>query len=508
MQATLPRLVLIGSLAMATVAPAAAQRRIAIDAAVSTHDFTRTARPDPEAVVHLLQRATFGPTRAAVVAVRRRGIAAWVDTQLQPQLLQDPDLDERLELYPTLRLSTAELYASYQPANQGGDPERPPQRILAELNSARLVRAVHARAQLREVMVDFWANHFSVYAPDGPNRWTITDYERDRIRPHALGDFSDLLVATAQAPAMLRYLDNYLSVAAGSRGEGSGINENYARELLELHTLGVDGGYTQDDVVAVARALTGWTITPPRRTGTLEFVYVARFHDVDPKTVLGLPLTPGQIEEGLQVLELLATAPATAAFVASEITRHLLADDPPRTVVDAAAAVFHTTNGNIGAVVRAILLHPAFYEARYRGVKTKTPLELVASALRTMDADVANGFAAQRLVDRLGQPLWAARPPTGWPDDEPSLVSVSSMLDRFDAADRLAHGQLDGVSLAPDLWESMLVGRLETDRLLSRGVHRPASRATRLALRRAEHAGATPAVLGALALASPEFQRQ
>jgi uncharacterized protein (DUF1800 family) len=466
------------------------------------------AAASTDAIAHLLNRATYGPTAALVDEVRRVGTTAWIDAQLAADPAADAALEQRLAVYPTLNMSTAELLASY-PEQEAGmrDPATSPARIRAELVAARIVRGVHATAQLREVLVDFWANHFNVFGSEGPTRWTITAYERDTIRPYVLGRFEDLLRATAQSPAMLYYLDNYVSVASGTRGDGSGINENYARELMELHTLGVHGGYTQDDVVGVANTLTGWTITAPR-SGTIDFQYVPRFHDPSAQTVLGSTIGRGQLDQGTAVLHALATHPSTAAFVARKLVERFVNDDPPAALVEKVEATFQSTEGDLSAVMRTLLTSRQFSSTRNRAAKVKAPLEFVISALRAVGADVTNGWPAARFVGLLGQSIYEAVPPTGWSELAPAVVSASGMLSRFDAAQRLTTGTVEGTTVDTTQWSGVGTGRSGATKLLSSILFRRSSKATRLAIQHAAEANADPTLLAALVLSSPEFQQQ
>ena len=288
-----------------------------------------------------------------------------------------------------------------------------PRRIITELGREQLWRAAYSERQLQEVMVQFWMNHFNVYAGKGVDRWLLTSFEHDAIRPHALGNFSQLLTATAQSPAMLFYLDNWLSVApnaaAGAKGlrpqaERQGLNENYARELMELHTLGVDGGYTQQDVREVARCLTGWTIDRPRQGG--GFIFRPRLHDEGEKIVLGHTIQrSGGAEDGRQVLQILAAHPSTAHYISLKLCRHFVADNPTASVVDHSARTFSKSDGDIRSVLRTILTSREFnLQAAFRA-KFKSPFELVASSLRTL----GRGVRRRRAADGPRSCAWASR---------------------------------------------------------------------------------------------------
>jgi uncharacterized protein (DUF1800 family) len=413
------------------------------------------------------------------------------------------------------------------------------QQILQDLMQARLVRAITSERQLEEVLVDFWFNHFNVFSGKGQVRVYLTEYEREAIRPYVLGNFRDMLGAVAESPAMLFYLDNFQSVdpkaaqkqadeqaarqqqAALRRGRGRvqtpppnqqgnqtpaeriqqlrnrGLNENYARELMELHTLGVDSGYTQADVIAVARAFTGWTIDRPRDGGSFQFNAV--MHDNDPKVVLGKTIDAGGKADG----ELLATHPATAKFIVTKLARRFVADEPPASVVDRAAKVFLDTKGDLREVTRAIITSPEFFSAEARLAKVKTPLEFVASAVRASGADLNNPQPLVGALRSLGMPLYGAQPPTGWGDTAEDWVNTGALLNRLNFAVQLSNGQLRGVrlnvrQLAPNtseasrnaLVQSLLLGN--------------ASQITRDTLAKAE----SPQQLVALTLGSPEFQKR
>lgn len=391
----------------------------------------------------------------------------------------------------------------------GMDVVGPPGRVLAEVSADVVTRAVHARAQLAEVMTDFWLNHFNVYAAEGPTRWTCVAWLRDTIRPHALGRFRDLLGATASSPAMLYYLDNYLSTAPGARTRrrSAGVNENYARELMELHTLGVTGGYTQQDVEQVARVFTGWTITP-QRSGRIEFVYVPALHDAGDKVVLGRRIPSSGRAEGEEVLDLLARDPATAEHVVRKLVSRFVADVPPEALVQRAKGVWLASDGDLAAVLRTILESDELFAPASRAAKVKSPLELVASALRAAHADVRLGFGAAKLVASLGQPILRAEPPTGWAETADAVVTAGGMVTRFDLATAVARNRVGGVRIDVSRWARLAGGSRDVDALAASLLLAPPGADTRVALIEARDAGATADVLAALVLSSPEFQQQ
>jgi uncharacterized protein (DUF1800 family) len=416
---------------------------------------------------------------------------------------------------------------------------RKQQLVLNELTQSRLLRETMSERQLNEVLVDFWFNHFNVFVGKGAVREYLPEYERDVIRPHVLGSFRDLLGAVAHSPAMLFYLDNWQSAAPNQTAamppqierrlnnprttpqerarmqlrlqqlqmkppaQPRGLNENYARELMELHTLGVDGGYTQQDVIAVARALTGWTIDQPRQGGS--FVFRAAMHDRGEKIILGQRFPAGHGEdEGERVLDLLASHPATAHHIAFELAQRFVADEPPPAVVDRAAAVFLSSKGDLRAVVRAIVTSPEFFAPAAYRAKVKTPLEFVVSVARASGATVTNAQPlAQALRAELGMPLYGCQPPTGYSNTADTWVNTGALLNRMNFALRLVSAggraiRIDTAALVPNVSEESR-SRL-VDALLGGDV----SPGTLSALSKAE----TPQQLLALTLGSPEFQRR
>jgi len=371
-----------------------------------------------------------------------------------------------------------------------------PARIMSELQASRILRAVYSERQLQEVMVDFWTNHFNVFAGKGADRWLLPSYDRDTIRPNALGKFSALLEATAKSPAMLFYLDNFQSVTpnqqrnAGPRRAGllaelvnqqrrrdgnpmaqpanrqppaqqrRGINENYARELMELHTLGVDGGYTQKDVQEVARCFTGWTIFQPRGGGAAvnalmggeaarrsagSFFFNARAHDDGEKIVLGQKISAGGgMNDGLKVLDILAHHPSTAKFVATKLARHFVTDDPSPALVNRIAATFTKTDGDLRETLRAIFTSPEFNSTDAYRAKIKRPFELVVSAIRTLGADTNGGPGTHQWIARMGEPLYGFQTPNGYSDSAESWVNTGGLLERMNFGLALASNRVQG----------------------------------------------------------------
>jgi uncharacterized protein (DUF1800 family) len=466
---------------------------------------------DDAAIEHVLNRLGYGPRPGDVEAVRRVGLDRYVQQQLHPERVpENPELARRLADLRTSALDTETLLSKYDlpreakrevqrkraeltgeptdedrrklrrelAAKYGSQMDGTPRQVVEELQAAKVLRAVHSSRQLDEVLVDFWMNHFNVFANKGPVKFLVGEYERDVIRPHAWGRFEDLLKATAQSPAMLFYLDNFLSAAPDAQrtGEGArppgrrgfglarprpegpdrapgqgqgrrrGLNENYAREIMELHTLGVDGGYTQKDVTEVARCFTGWTIRDLRR-GDPEFAFEPRLHDRGDKAVLGQTIKAGGKDEGDRVIHLLAMQPATARFVSYKLARRFVADEPPASLVDRAAARFRETDGDIRKVVETIVTSAEFRAPEARQAKVKTPLEFVVSAVRASGSDVVDARSLARRIAEMGMPLYLQQPPTGYKDTADAWVSTSGLLARMNFAVDLANGRVSGAQV-------------------------------------------------------------
>src|SRR5579872_411338 len=350
----------------------------------------------------------------------------------------------------------------------------PQQVVVQELGQAKLLRAIYSDRQLEQVMTDFWFNHFNVFAGKGPERLLVTNYEQNVIRPHALGKFEDLLMATAKSPAMLFYLDNWLSVGPNSmqaqgipsrpmygpygrprrfppprpnqrRKQNSGLNENYGRELLELHTLSVNGGYSQRDVTEVAKVFTGWTIDKPNDGGS--FLYDPRKHEPGPKFVLGHRIKPKGEDEGKEVLHMLATSPQTAHFISLKLAQRFVSDDPPAALVDRMAKTFQKKKGDIREVLTTLFQSPEFWATDTYRAKVKTPLEFVASAVRATGADVDDALPLARQIGNMGMPLYSAQPPTGYSMKADTWVSSSALLNRMNFALGLTAGKVRGVKV-------------------------------------------------------------
>jgi len=503
-----------------------------------------------ERVRHVLNRLAFGPRPGDEAAVRAIGVERWIARQLEPDSIDDGDVDTVLAHFPTTSLAladAAQLYA--RPAALRAAPHRDPtprlpmtpcadrsattlahlearddslvltqaeragSRLLTDLQATKLARAVVSRRQLQEVMVDFWENHFSVYSGKGPERYLLLPFDRDVIRPHALGRFHDVLVAVARSPAMLYYLDNWQSAAEperptlGPRGRGArrGINENFGRELLELHTLGVDGGYTQQDVIEVARAFTGWTIEDPERVG--RFVFRPELHDAGPKLVLGDSLPAGRgVEDGEAVLTLLAQHPATARFIATKLVRRFVSDTPPGGLVKRAARTFRDSGGDIRAVLRTIFSSREFFSRAAYRAKIKSPFELVASALRGLGAAADTSPRTAQLVAQLGEPLYGHDAPNGYPETGRPWLGSAALLARMNLGLALAAGQAPGVTVSRWL-KQVGVERepyaRQVDAIVAELLGGPVPAELRALVQRGDATTTVGLVLG-----SPDFQRR
>ena len=533
--------------------------------AIPPYRLTAQVLSPRDSAVHALNRLAYGPRPGDVDRVAQGGVMTWIEQQLAPERIDDARLAERERRFDLLSYSRddlARLYLDAQrarrerqqaqradsmmgpPADQADQsPERLRARRLAgELQELAVVRAALSERQLQEVMVDFWTNHFNVFLGKGADRFLMPSYIEETIRPRALGKFSDLLIATARSPAMMFYLDNWESVAPGSQppyqtrnGElgtrnrlfrlprsafrvvsanrtPKGINENYARELLELHTLGVDGGYTQQDVIAVARIFTGWSIAPPPRGGGFEFHDWA--HDRGAKTVLGVAFAPGHGEdEAVRLLALLANSPATMHHVSRQLCARFVADDPPDGCVDAAAAAWQRSGGDIREVLRAIFRSPDFWAPQNARAKVKTPLEFVVSAARAVGADPDSTARLAQVVARLGEPLYLHVAPDGYAERQEDWLNSGALLARMNAAVAIAAGRLPGAAvdldaLVPETADRTALVAAVNDRLLAGTMSEHTKAVIRNQLSDISDPRQARALAIGLALGGPDFQRQ
>jgi uncharacterized protein (DUF1800 family) len=488
-----------------------------------------TELTEDQAILHALNRLAYGPRPGDVERIRRMGLEKWIDQQLHPESIDDSALNTRLEKYPTLNMSAKKLLDEFPPPNQAakkaGETKEEyqqqmmekrraamaqltdtgndntdraqqqlakmvgPNRIIAELSMAKLDRAVYSERQLGAVMEDFWFNHFNVFANKGADRWMLTAYVRDTIRPHTMGKFQDLLTATAKSPAMLFFLDNWQSVdpvafkehqqeiamrraryqgmfgggsaptpgtfpgpnggfgaqAGANQQQDRGLNENYGREVMELHTVGVDTGYTQQDVIEMARCLTGWTVREPRRDP--EFMFRPEFHAEGKKVVMGHTFNYGGEKDGEEALKMLAADPHTAKFISMEIARHFVSDTPPSALLDRMTKEYQSSGGDIRSVMRTMIYSPEFWSKQTYRSKVKTPFELVSSTARALNADVAISLPLAQWVGRMAEPLFLCQPPTGYSDKAETWVNTGALLNRLNFALTFSTGRLAGTNV-------------------------------------------------------------
>src|ERR1700726_258956 len=452
---------------------------------------------EDEAIVHALNRLGYGPQPGEVERIKQMGLETWIAQQLHPEKIDDSALAARLDNLAAPQMTAQALLAQYPqpdaaakrlgitvaeyrkhmddlthpPQGTRPAPSALPQEVLNELAQSKLLRAIYSQRQLEQQLTDFWFNHFNVFAYKDLDLWLLAPYERDAIRPHALGKFRDLLESTAKSPAMLFYLDNYLSAdprafapkhappakhtpppkhSAPSHplpplGGKRGLNENYGRELMELHTLGVDGGYNQEDVIAVARAFTGWTIESPRENPV--FYFDERIHDPDPKRVLGKNIKGGGIKDGEQVLDLLVKNQNTARHISLQLAQHFVSDDPPPALVARMAKTYEKSKGDIRAVMTTMIYSPEFWSRSAFRAKVKTPFELVASTARALGADVDQPLQLAQWVARIGEPLYQCLTPNGYSDTASTWVSTGSLLNRMNFAVALTNNKIRGAQV-------------------------------------------------------------
>ena len=443
--------------------------------------------------LHVLNRLAFGPRPGDINYVKKIGIQNWVECQLHPDSITEPtELREYVASLHTLNMTPVELFIQYQlPLRQlapGEDKKAAQQKsriILQQAVQARIIRALEGPCQLQEVMTNFWFNHFNIFTGKGLCHLWLGSFEQEAIRPHAMGRFRELLGATAKHPAMLFYLDNWQNTAPespGARGRFEGINENYARELMELHTLGVNGGYSQDDVIALAHILTGWGFAPPRtmiamnpqalespqaaraaapgprfafgrwlnylraqrseeQSGT-GFYFNPRRHDFNAQTFLGQRISGGGLEQGEDALDILARSPATANHLSYQLAQYFVADNPPAELVHRMGRRYLATDGNLREVLQTLFFSTEFWEQRYYTVKFKTPYEFVVSATRASGVPVVNVRPLAAAMTSLGMPLYGCQTPDGYKQTQQAWLSPSAMMMRLSFATALGMGRL------------------------------------------------------------------
>ncbi|MBI3942518.1 MAG: DUF1800 family protein [Chloroflexi bacterium] len=471
---------------------------------VRWHTFSSMETPAPSQEYLVLSRLAFGPTTSELDRVKQMGISTYIEEQLAPESIDDSALDSLLSTIQTLKMGAPQLFADY--------PQ--PGTIVQELIGATLLRAALSKRQLLEMMVDFWSNHFNIYILKETCKWLKTVDDREVIRKYALGNFHDLLMASAKSPAMLIYLDNASSTKDLP-------NENYARELMELHTLSVDGPYTQTDVQEVARCLTGWSVDRREATRGL-FLFDARRHDQGQKHILGTTIPAnGGLQDGLILLDLLANHPSTAQFIATKLVRRFVSDDPPDSLVQQVATTFTNTQGDIKSMLRVVFNSTEFLNSW--GLKLKRPFELTISSVRITDAVITNGRAMAQRLQAMGQTPFYWSSPNGYPDAASAWINTGGLLNRWNYSLGLAEGTLPGVKAdlmgllskvsntwtgaqSVDFWTHRLLGRaidsVDRDQLINYATDdRPGT----TVLDKATLQRKTPELVG-LILDSPYFQ--
>lgn len=428
--------------------------------ALCVQAFAAPLTPEQQAV-HVLNRIAFGPAPGDIARVTRMGLQQYIDSQLAPQELAYPqDLARQLAALELANMATSEVFGAYvelrkdaRNEDEGAKEKRRKtmQRLEQETGQARLARAIGSPRQLEEVMVDFWYNHFNVFSGKGIDRALVGSYEREAIRPYVFGAFRELLGATARHPAMLYYLDNHLSRAPGK--DGKGPNENYARELMELHTIGVDGGYTQKDVTELARMLTGWTYNPRALIQKGEtFRFDERRHDRDTKVWLGRTVRDMGQREGEMALDVLAMHPATAHRISTKLAQYFVQDEPPPALVERMARTYLDSKGEIRAVLRTLFASGEFMAPEAVGAKFKTPYQFVVSAARAAGVPVTNTKPLSATLRTLGMPLYGCQTPDGYKNTQQAWLNPDALTRRVSFATALAAGRLSlsDQGMAPD----------------------------------------------------------
>jgi len=426
------------------------------------HCISAAEIPSQLKALHVLNRLGFGPRPGDIQRVNAMGIENYIHRQLFPETIPEtPAISQKLNELTTYSLNPNELFEEYGPPPRvngvSPDPEMAKEQrkrariILQETIKVKLMRAIESPRQLQEVMVDFWYNHFNVYAQKGLDHLWVGNYENEAIRPYALGRFRDLLEATSRHPAMLFYLDNWQNVDPNSfmnakAKRSRGLNENYARELMELHTLGVNGGYTQDDVIVLARILTGWGFRGKPKGGSgrsYDFYFNERRHDNSDKIFLGQSIAGNEEQEVEEALDILAKSPATARHICYQLAQYFVADDPDPALVSGLAQKFEDTDGDIRAVLQAIFDSPQFWDDRNYGNKFKTPYQYVISLVRATGEDVTNYQPLIGMMRQLGMPLYECQTPDGYKNTQDAWLNPDGMLRRINFATALAFGRVN-----------------------------------------------------------------
>jgi uncharacterized protein (DUF1800 family) len=482
---------------------------------------SKSGAVDPK-FLHVLNRLSYGIRPGDIDRVKSIGVDRYIQQQLAPETINEPvALTDRLAKLETIELSSIELFQRYNPNRQPADgqqltPEfrriqiQKAKQIVTQSTQAKLMRSIYSDRQLQEVMVDFWYNHFNVHSEKGLSRLWVGTYERDAIRPHSLGKFRDLLGATARHPAMLIYLDNWRNTAPNfnrKKGRPQGLNENYARELMELHTLGVDGGYKQDDVIALAKIFTGWGFKQPGQVvpDGYTFQFNKNRHDFGNKIFLGRDINGSGIDEGDRALDILAKHPSTARQIGFKLAQYFIADNPPKSAVDRLSKRFLATDGNIKLVLETLFKSPEFWNSKYYGAKFKTPYQYAVSAIRSTGLEVNNVKPITDFLTQSGMSIYGCPTPNGYKNTQDAWLNPDSMTRRLNFATNLGGGRL-----------SLLAPQLTTSKPLVPPTYKPLDSAQLFTTlgnnfsTKTQQAIATssPDLSAALILGSPEFMRR
>jgi uncharacterized protein (DUF1800 family) len=420
------------------------------------------AKPVDPKILHLLNRLSYGLRPGDIEQVQSIGVDKYIQQQLNPDNISESvGLTDRLAKLNTLNLTPVEIFQLYNPNRQQipGQPPTPEvkkvqqsqsKQVVAQALEARLMRSIYSQRQLQEVMVDFWYNHFNVYSDKGIDKLWVGAYEQQAIRPYALGKFRDLLGATARHPAMLFYLDNWQNTKPNDNKKGrlQGLNENYARELMELHTLGVDGGYKQDDVIALAKILTGWGFKQPGQKvpDGYTFQFNSNRHDFSNKVFLKQNIIGSGIGEGEQALDLLSRHPNTARQISFKLAQYFVADVPPKSLIDKLSKRYLSTDGDIKLVLDTLFKSPEFWSQKYYGVKFKTPYQYAISSVRSTGVNVNNIKPLNDLIKQLGMPIYGCPTPNGYKNTQDAWLNPDSMTRRLNFATNLGSGRLQLLS--------------------------------------------------------------
>lgn len=476
-------------------------------ALVSIAPSNAAPKPVDPKVLHIINRLSFGPRPGDIEKVQSMGVERYIKEQLAPDSIPKPEkLKNQLSRLETTHLSTVKVSEYVRtppkatPEQQKAAQKRETQ-VQDEALRARLLKATTSPRQLQEVMVDFWFNHFNVNANTGNIRFWAGTYEQEAIRPHALGRFRDLLGATARHPAMLRYLDNWQNQAGKGSGSTRRLNENYARELMELHTLGANGGYTQQDINALARIFTGWGFTRAfqQTKDSTGFYFNPEHHDFSDKVFLKQQIKGSGEAEGEKALDILTKSPATARHISYKLAQYFVSDRPPTTLVDRLSQRFIATDGNISAVLETLFQSPEFWDAKNFNAKFKTPYQYTVSVVRATGMEVNNTKPISQILERMEMPLYRCRTPDGYANTQDKWLNPEAMTRRLSFATAVANGELSIAGVVNNRNQSKPVDAKQLVTTLGNSLSAPTQQAI---------ASQPSKLRAALILGSPEMMRR